>query len=449
MARSTGCSPASRPSSGRSRAATCCPAAWSCSMSRPPGWRAAAAHWRPTATAATTVPTGPRWCSASLTDAEGCPVATEAFQGNTADPATLEAQLAKLRDRFGLERFVLVGDRGMLTSARIERLRAMGGIDWLSALRHRPSGASSTEGTLQLSLFDERDLVEIAARTSRVSAWWSVATPCSPRSGRASGTSCWPPPRPTWRASPRPWPGARCGTPPPSASGWGASRTATRWPSTSSSSSARVPSATRTQRRHRRGGRPRRALRHPHVRGSGRTSMHRRGPRLQAPRERERDFRALKTSELEVRPIHHYREDRVRGHLFLCLLAAYVRWHLERAWAPLLFRDEAPPARASAVAPPNAPRGPLPRTVSTAPPRPCRSTASARCWLTWAPSPATGCRSRERRAGGLRAPRRGHAAPGTGPAARERPATGRVARARHYDPGRSISIMPGGAGSSA
>jgi hypothetical protein len=66
----------------------------------------------------------------------------------------------------------------------------------------------------------------------------------------------------------------------------------------------------------------------------------------------ERDFRALKTSELEVRPIHHYREDRVRGHLFLCLLAAYVRWHLERAWAPLLFRDEAPPERASAVAPP-------------------------------------------------------------------------------------------------
>ena len=66
----------------------------------------------------------------------------------------------------------------------------------------------------------------------------------------------------------------------------------------------------------------------------------------------ERDFRALKTSGLEVRPVHHWREDRVRGHLFLCLLAAYVRWHLERAWAPLLFRDEAPPERLDAVAPP-------------------------------------------------------------------------------------------------
>ena len=66
----------------------------------------------------------------------------------------------------------------------------------------------------------------------------------------------------------------------------------------------------------------------------------------------ERDFRMLKTSGLEVRPVHHWREDRVRGHLFLCLLAAYVRWHLERAWAPLLFRDEAPPERTDAVAPP-------------------------------------------------------------------------------------------------
>jgi hypothetical protein len=65
----------------------------------------------------------------------------------------------------------------------------------------------------------------------------------------------------------------------------------------------------------------------------------------------ERDFRMLKGDDLEVRPIHHWREDRVRGHLFLCLLAAYVRWHLERAWAPLLFRDEAP-VRADPVAPP-------------------------------------------------------------------------------------------------
>jgi hypothetical protein len=66
----------------------------------------------------------------------------------------------------------------------------------------------------------------------------------------------------------------------------------------------------------------------------------------------ERDFRALKGDDLAVRPIFHWREDRVRAHLFVCFLAAYVRWHLEAAWAPLLFRDEAPPARTDPVAPP-------------------------------------------------------------------------------------------------
>jgi hypothetical protein len=66
----------------------------------------------------------------------------------------------------------------------------------------------------------------------------------------------------------------------------------------------------------------------------------------------ERDFRALKGDDLAVRPIFHWREDRVRAHLFLCFLAAYVRWHLEAAWAPLLFRDEVPPARTDPVAPP-------------------------------------------------------------------------------------------------
>ncbi len=66
----------------------------------------------------------------------------------------------------------------------------------------------------------------------------------------------------------------------------------------------------------------------------------------------ERDFRMLKGDELAVRPIFHWREDRVRAHLFLCLLAAYLRWHLEAAWAPLLFRDEEPPGRAHPVGPP-------------------------------------------------------------------------------------------------
>ncbi|MEK7522193.1 MAG: IS1634 family transposase, partial [Patescibacteria group bacterium] len=98
-----------------------------------------------------------------LTDERGCPVAVEAFPGNTADPATVEAQVEKLRVRFGLTELVLVGDRGMLTSARIERLREVGGIGWVSCLRAPAIRALVDAGDLQLGLFDERNLAEITS----------------------------------------------------------------------------------------------------------------------------------------------------------------------------------------------------------------------------------------------------------------------------------------------
>ncbi len=96
-----------------------------------------------------------------LTDAEGRPVAIEVFPGNTADPKTVDIQLQKIKDRFPLGRVVLVGDRGMLTSARIEVLRERGGIDWLSALRSKEIQALAGQGLVPLSIFDERDLAEI------------------------------------------------------------------------------------------------------------------------------------------------------------------------------------------------------------------------------------------------------------------------------------------------
>ena len=98
-----------------------------------------------------------------LTDARGCPVAVEVFPGNTADPATVEAQVDKLRTRFGLTDIVLVGDRGMLTQARIERLKETGGIGWVSCLRAPAIKSLVEAGDLQLGLFDERDLAEITS----------------------------------------------------------------------------------------------------------------------------------------------------------------------------------------------------------------------------------------------------------------------------------------------
>jgi Transposase DDE domain len=98
-----------------------------------------------------------------LTNADGCPVAVEVFEGNTADPGTLSSVITKLRQRFALKRIVLVGDRGMLTSARIrDELAPAGGLDWITALRAPQIQQLLQGGTLQLSLFDQRELAEIS-----------------------------------------------------------------------------------------------------------------------------------------------------------------------------------------------------------------------------------------------------------------------------------------------
>ena len=99
-----------------------------------------------------------------LCNAEGCPVAIEVFQGNTADPNTLASQIEKLRQRFGVTRVVLVGDRGMITSKRIdESLRDVEGLDWITALRADSIQKLASQGLIQPSLFDKRDLVEISS----------------------------------------------------------------------------------------------------------------------------------------------------------------------------------------------------------------------------------------------------------------------------------------------
>src|SRR5208337_1189909 len=99
-----------------------------------------------------------------LCAANGCPVAVEVFEGNTGDPSTLAAQVEKLKERFGLSRVVLVGDRGMITEARIGEDLAPAGLDWLTALRAPAIQALAADnGPLQLSLFDERDMAEIAS----------------------------------------------------------------------------------------------------------------------------------------------------------------------------------------------------------------------------------------------------------------------------------------------
>src|SRR5665811_2106953 len=287
-----------------------------------------------------------------LTDARGCPVAVEAFPGNTADPATVEAAVEKLRARFGLTDIVLVGDRGMLTSARIERLREVGGIGWVSCLRAPAIRGLIESGDLQLGLFDERNLAEItspefpgerlvvcrnpALRAERARKREALLAATE----EALGTVAAMVGRGRLRSA--------------AAIGLRAGRVVNA-KKMAKHFELDIADGAFAYRRRTDAIAAEAALDGLYV---VRTSVG--AERLDAPAvvetykrlsAVERDFRALKGDDLLVRPIFHWREDRVRAHLFVCFLAAYVRWHLEAAWAPLLYRDEVPPARTDPVGP--------------------------------------------------------------------------------------------------
>src|SRR5450756_2503891 len=295
-----------------------------------------------------------------LADSRGCPVAVEAFPGNTADPATVEAQIEKLRVRFGLTDIVLVGDRGMLTQARIERLRETGGIGWVSCLRAPAIRSLVDAGDLQLGLFDERDLAEItspqfpgerrvvcrnpalAAERTRKREALLAATETA--LGRVAGMLG----RGTLRSA--------------AAIGLRAGRVVDA-KKMAKHFELDIADGRFTYRRRTEAIAAEAALDGLYVVRTSVPAERLDGASVVETYKRlsavERDFRALKGDDLAVRPIFHWREDRVRAHLFVCFLAAYVRWHLEAAWAPLLYRDEAPPARTDPVAPPERSAGAL------------------------------------------------------------------------------------------
>lgn len=287
-----------------------------------------------------------------LTNAEGCPVAVEVFEGNTADPATLGSVIAKLRQRFALTRIVLVGDRGMITSARIrDDLRPAGGLDWITALRAPQIQQLLEGGSLQLSLFDERDLAEIS----------------DPSYPGERLVACRNPLMTQQRARKR-----------------------SELLAASERALNQIVAATQRTRNPLRG-KARIALRVGGVLGRYKMRKH---FRLTIEEDRfsfvrddasiareaaldgiyvirtsvpaaglssdeavlaykrlaqvERAFRSLKSVDLKVRPIHHRLEQRVRAHLLLCMLAYYVEWHMRQALAPMLFDDDDPAAAAAA-----------------------------------------------------------------------------------------------------
>ncbi len=281
-----------------------------------------------------------------LCNSEGCPVAVEVFDGNTGDPATLSAQIRKVRDRFELKRVVLVGDRGMITEARIrEELRGVDGLDWITALRAPQIRAIVDRGSVQLSLFDEID----------------IACVTDPE-----------------------FPGERlivCRNP---ALAIERSRKREELLLATQHALDKIVAATKQKKNPLRG---RDAIgirtgkiidkykvgKHFHIEITDEHLHYERNTerikreaaldgiyvvRTSVTAEHlssedtvlaykslsrvERAFRSIKTVDLKVRPIYHHLPHRVRAHVFLCMLAYYIEWHMRRALAPVIFDDHDP-----------------------------------------------------------------------------------------------------------
>ena len=276
--------------------------------------------------------------------AQGCPIAVEVFPGNTADPATVAAQVAKLKDRYGIEKLTWVGDRGMITSARIEQVLKPAGMDWISSLRAPQIAELAAEhGPFQPSLFDERNLLELTGRD---------------------------------------FPGERlvvCRNPLLAAE---RARKRNELLEATEEELRSIQTAVSRPRRPLRGEqaialRVGRVINHhkmaKHIEleiADDSFSWRRRDDaiaaekaldglyvirtslsetRLPAPDAVaaykslslvERAFRSIKTVDLNVRPVFHYNSERVRAHVFLCMLAYYVEWNMRQRLKPILFDDE-------------------------------------------------------------------------------------------------------------
>jgi len=282
-----------------------------------------------------------------LCSQEGCPVAVEVFPGNTADPSTVQSQVDKLRERFGMEKILLVGDRGMLTSARIEALRQCEDIAWISALQNTAVRKLAQAGAMQMDLFDQRDLAEIS---------------CPEEFPGERLVVCMNPALRTERARKR----------------------GELLEATEEALAAIAAACSRERNPYR--GKDRIARRVEREAGKYKMLKHFKLTFRETGLDFERDedaieqeaaldgiyvvrarsegtdhldsdelvstykslsnvesaFRSVKTETIQVRPVFHRKEDMVRAHIFVCMLAYHLQWHMTRKLKPILFEDEVP-----------------------------------------------------------------------------------------------------------
>jgi transposase len=276
-----------------------------------------------------------------LTTRAGCPVAISVYEGNTADASTLMPQVTQLREQFGLERLVLVGDRGMISHKAIGELRALDGLAWITALKSSQIRALVQGGELQLGLFDERNLFEFSHPdfpNERLMACRNVdlgKLRAHKRQALLEATE-----KELQKVRARIENGSLVGR---DKIGVRAGKVVNKYKvgkhfaltiEETGFEFKRLESQIAAEA----------ALDGLYV---IRTSV----PKKQmtsaeavrsykALAEVERAFRSMKTIDLHIRPIHHRLEERVRAHIFLCMLAYYVEWHMREAWRELMFADE-------------------------------------------------------------------------------------------------------------
>jgi len=297
-----------------------------------------------------------------LTDPEGRPVAVRVFPGNTGDPAAFTQIVQVVRDKFGLKQMVMVGDRGMITSARIGALnrledgtqrRDASAYEWITALRAPAiKKLMADDGPLQLSLFDQQDLAEITSedfpgerliacrnpvlaaerarkREDLLAATEKLLAPviARVRAGRLAG------------AGPI---GVEVG------------KVISRYKTAKHFGVTITGSSLAVERRQDHID-AEAALDGFYVLRTPIPASELDGPAVVAAYKNlkyvERDFRHIKSDDLDLRPIFHRLEERVRAHVLICMLACYLTWHLRKAWAPLTFTDENPPAPATPAPP--------------------------------------------------------------------------------------------------
>ena len=274
---------------------------------------------------------------------QGCPIAVEVFAGNTADPSTLKVQIDKLHKRFGLRRVVLVGDRGMITQARITQELQPLGLDWITSLRAPDiQRLARDDGPLQLSLFDQRDLAEITSPDYPGERLIVCRNPAlAAERARKRGELLDASERALLAIQARV---RRKRQPLKGAAAIGEvvgarldrkkmakhfTRTITDTDFTFVRNDAAIAAEARLDGIY--------VLRTsvPQAEFAAETTVR----SYKALATVERAFRSCKTVDLEVRPVYHWNEQRVRAHVFLCLLAYHLEWHMRQVLTPVLFDD--------------------------------------------------------------------------------------------------------------